>query len=43
MRDESRRRLSVWWRSFGNPRVSASWVEVGMRLGERERERAYDW
>ena len=27
--------LSVWWRSW----VSAGWVEVGMRWGERERER----
>ena len=41
MRNKSRRRLSVWWRSFGNPRVSAGLVEMGMRWGERERERAY--
>ena len=39
MRNESRRSLSVWWRSFGNPRVSAGWVEVAMRWGQKEGER----
>ena len=38
MRNELRRRLSLWWRSFRNPRVSAGWVEVRMRWGEREGE-----
>lgn len=38
MRNESRRRLSLWWRSSEIPRVSADWVEVGMRWG-REREK----
>ena len=39
MRNESRRSLGVWWRSFGNPRVSAGWVEVGVRWGQKEGER----